>query len=362
MAIQTLSIKNFRNISYAELEFSPHLNLITGNNAAGKTSFLEAIHFLGRAQSFRTSRMKRLIQSDASGFELFSRISLDNDSIIPIGVGFGKNNLQVRIQGESIRQLSQLAGYFPIQLMAGDIHQVLEDGPRYRRRFLDWGLFHVEPNYTFEWRRYHRALKQRNAALRNKAGIPQITIWHDDLIESFDLVNQFREQYLNALHDKFILIFKQLLGNCDDIAIVYRPGIPPGKCYSDCLNAQLAKDREQGFTQHGLHRADFIFQREGQDLLPQLSRGQQKLLIIAMQQAQAEINAGSRLPVEGLFLLDDIGAELDQQHQQRVLNSLAVSNSQIFITAIEVDPLLASCTDIPKRVFHVEHGNITELV
>jgi DNA replication and repair protein RecF len=360
MLLQSLSIKRFRNIESADLEFSPGLNIISGCNAAGKTSFLETIYFLGRANSFRTHKPSELIQREANSFELFARTSGNQTSEIPVGVGYGKQGLDVRIQGESVKRLSDLAAMFPLQLLAGNIHQLLEDGPRFRRRFMDWGLFHVEPSYAFEWRRYQRALKQRNAALRSKAAPNQISVWNEDLIKSCQLINKLRSQFIDNITIKFNELFSYLVEEEHFITVKYHSGIPAGKEYEACLAEQLEKDREQGYTQYGIHRGDFMFQEKGKDLMLKLSRGQQKLLVIALQLCQPLTDVNSK--IRGLYLLDDLGSELDHLHQKRAIECLSGLNIQAFITAIQPEVALKECKNASFKLFHVEHGNIKEVV
>lgn len=358
MQLQSLVVKHFRNIEQAELEFSPRLNIITGCNAAGKTSLLEAIHVLARAQSFRSQKINQVMQKGTSSLELVARIG----ESIPVGVGYSRDGLEVRIRGETVRRLSELASFFPLQLLAGNVHQLLEDGPRYRRRFLDWGLFHVEPGYASEWRRYQRALRQRNAALRNRARDAQIRAWNEDLIRAGESIDRHRAGFLIQLSQPLTNMFSYLVDAQHQITLTYRSGIPEGKSFQTCLDESQEKDREQGYTRHGIHRCDFGFQEGGADLPARLSRGQQKLLVIALQAAQAAYTLERSQQQGGLFLFDDIGAELDIDHQQRVMSCLADSGSQVFVTAINPASLLDRCENIPAKVFHVEHGRFSEVV
>ncbi len=362
MLLQSLSIKRFRNIERAELDFSPGLNVISGCNAAGKTSLLEAIYFLGRANSFRTNKAVELIQRETNDFELFARISRKRTSAIPVGVGYSKQGLDIRVQGETIRRLSELAELFPMQLLAGNIHQLLEDGPRFRRKFMDWGLFHVEPSYAQEWRRYQRALKQRNAALRSKAAPNQIIVWNDDLVNSCQAIDRLRAQFIDNITIDINKLFNFLVNKQHAITIKYQSGIPAGLDYAACLEQQMEKDREQGFTQYGIHRGDFTFQEQGKDLMLQLSRGQQKLLVVALQLSQPAQGQGTDFNSRGLYLLDDLGAELDKQHQKRVIECLTDIDVQGFITTIQADSVLKEYQNSTFKVFHVEHGNIEEVV
>ncbi len=360
MPLETLKISRFRNIEAAELNFSPRLNVISGANAAGKTSLLEAIYFLGRARSFRTSHLDRLVQSGAAGFELFGRVTREGRSSLPVGMARQGRSLRIRMGGEDVRRLSQLAGRFPFQVVAGDLHKLLEEGPRHRRRFMDWGLFHVEPGYAEQWRRYQRALKQRNAALRSRRPLAQIQAWDPELVEAGEQLDQLRRDYLQGLQAHLARELATLLPEHAAARLVYRPGLPAGRDLASCLHELAGRDLETGFTRHGPHRGDFQLRSGDADLLPQLSRGQQKLAVVALRLAQAALGAELR-GYRSLFLVDDLGAELDAENQHKVLDRLAASGAQVFLTLIDPSAL-ADRSDTERCMFHVEHGEVREVV
>ncbi len=360
MPLESLKISRFRNIEPADLVFSPRLNVISGANAAGKTSLLEAIYFLGRARSFRTSHIDRLVRTGESGFELFGRVTRKGQAGVPVGMARQGSSLRIRIKGEDVRRLSDLAAWFPFQVIAGDMHKLLEDGPRHRRRFLDWGLFHVEPGYAETWRRYQRALKQRNAALRARRPLAQISPWNQDLLEAGERLNRLRQAYLDRLQLHLAAEMDEFLPGHAPITLVYRPGTPAGKAFGECLEELAGRDLESGFTRHGPHRGDFRLKSDDRDLVPQLSRGQQKLAVIALKLAQAALAASTR-GQHSLFLIDDLGAELDTENQQKVLVRLARSEAQVFLTLID-STAMAQWPDVARRMFHVEHGEVREVV
>ena len=177
MGLQSLDICDFRNIATASLSFSPGLNLISGENAAGKTSLLEAIYCLGRVRSFRTHVSAQPIRDGQSAFRLVGRVLSSAGRQFPIGIERQRSELEVHLDGQPVRRLSDLAGSFPVQIMSGDTPTILNGGPRYRRQTLDWALFHVEQAYREAWQRYTRALRQRNAALRAHMPVKQVTTW-----------------------------------------------------------------------------------------------------------------------------------------------------------------------------------------
>lgn len=358
MVLARLSIQDFRNIATAELAFSPACNLITGANAAGKTSILEALHFLGRVRSFRTHRAEQLIREDSDAFQLVAHLQSEG-SEIPVGLRRGRKELEIRLAGARIHRVSELAAQFPLIVMTSDLHRVLEEGPKYRRQFLDWGLFHVEPSFHRKWQQYAQSLKQRNAALRAGASAAQVAAWDPAVIEAGGAIHELRESYLERLQALFAAEAEHILG-ISDWRFRYAPGWAQRVDFPLALAESLPRDREQGFTRVGPHRADLQFLAGDQDVRERLSRGQQKQLVTALLLAQARLLREQR-NMACQFLIDDLPAELDADHQARVLTQLEQLGAQLFITAINAEGLDLSAWQSPKR-FHVKHGVVMEVV
>ena len=359
MGLQSLDICDFRNIQQTSLSFSPGLNLITGENAAGKTSLLEAIYYLGRVRSFRTHHVNQPIRDGQGAFRLVGRLLHEEGHVVPIGIERQTAGLQVHLDGQVVRRLSDLAGSFPVQALSGDTSTILSGGPRYRRQTLDWALFHVEQAYRDIWQRYTRSLRQRNAALRAQVPANQITTWDAELLETADQIHQFRRLYFETLLPHLESGVQLLLPSVA-LQLNYQPGWPAAVTLAEMLARSLEKDRALGSTQYGPHRADFKLTAGGKPVLSHCSRGQQKALIVAFMLAQVKCqqDRDSRM---GAFLLDDLGSELDAAHQARVLDSLRKLGIQVFVTAIGAGPVDLSVWPEMKR-FHVERGEIQEVV
>lgn len=358
MPLSRLDIQDFRNLASARLDFSPRCNLITGDNAAGKTSLLEAIHVLGRLRSFRTQRLDSLIREGCEAFQLVARLEQSGRSL-PIGLRRGRKELDVRLDGAPVRRVSDLAAHFPLVVMTADLHRVLEEGPKYRRQFLDWGLFHVEPSFHGTWTQYAKALKQRNAVLRQRVAEAQVRIWDRPLLEAGSRIHELRCIYIKELEPLFSAQAERILG-LGPLGLRYAPGWPQRLDYPAALAEALVRDREQGQTRVGPHRADLQFLHDEQDVRDRLSRGQQKQLVTALLLAQAQL-LRQRRGQACQFLLDDLPAELDPEHQGRVLVQLRELGAQVFITAIDDRALdLGEWPD--KARFHVEHGVVREVV
>src|SRR3954463_10306764 len=219
MSLAELRIENLRCIETASLEFSPELNLIAGENGAGKTSVLEAIFLLGRGRSFRTRNSERLIRHRQPALTVFGR----NDDVPPQQAGIeiaADGGTRARVNGENARSLLELSGVLPVQAIDPEIHKLVDQGAERRRRWLDWLVFHVEPTFAPSWGRYNRALKQRNAALRTAAS--DIGLWDLELIRSGEEITEARRRTLDRLLPRLALTFERF-GSLD-VSASFLPG------------------------------------------------------------------------------------------------------------------------------------------
>lgn len=359
MGLQSLEITDFRNIQQATLGFSSGLNLITGSNAAGKTSLLEAIYCLGRVRSFRTSRAEQPIRYGQPAFRLVGRIGIGEGRTQPIGIERQISGLRVHLNGAAIARLSDLAGSFPVQVLSADTATIINGGPRYRRQTLDWALFHVEQGYREVWQRYTRVLRQRNAALRSHAAPALVRVWDDELVEAANHIDRYRQGYIAALGPHLTEVLHWLLPG-PTLEWRYLPGWPASSGLSEILETVLEKDRAHGFTQYGPHRADFRLLLDGHAVAAHCSRGQQKAVTAGFMLAQVKLQQ-QQGALMGAFLLDDLTSELDAVHQQRVLDVLRELDTQVFVSAIDAEGIYQPALRDARR-FHVERGIIQEVV
>jgi len=360
MPLSTLSIDGFRNLVTTSLDFSPGLNLFSGENAAGKTSLLEAIYVLGRASTFRSNSLDKAISHGQEGFQLVARLHQESGREIPVGLSRTPGRLMARIGGEPVKRLSQLAALFPLQWVGGNIHGLVEEGPPVRRHFLDWGLFHVKQDYIPAWKQCQKLIKQRNAALRSAKSPREITVWDRDLITCSETLDRSRAGYLSTINKYLVEIMSDFIESSESLDIQYRRGWNSDKAYQAVLEESLPTDREQGFTRSGPQRADFSVKYLARPVNEALSRGQQKLLVIGLKLSQARL-LRETTGEQSLFLLDDLGAELDAANQNRVMQHLMDLDAQVFATAIEFPPGESPLAP-QTRLFHVKHGEVREVV
>lgn len=357
MSLERLGIESFRCVERAELEFDDRCNLISGQNASGKTSLLEAIFFLGRGRSFRTARNDALVRRGNDSLTLTGRVLVGGRSQ-PLGMRFGASGLEARFAGRAVAGVAELASLLPVQAIDPEVHRLVEGGPQERRRYLDWGVFHVEPGFVRDWRRYQRALRQRNAALR--AGQPQAVVvaWDPELIEAGESVARQRAEYVALLQPAVAAVSERLLGTRLELSL--NRGWLAERSFKEALQGSWARDVERGLTHPGPHRADIVVRFEGLLARDRVSRGQQKLAAAAMLLGQLKCDAEQGSSVAAL-LVDDPAAELDSENLKRLLGEIVKLPAQLFITAL--DPTNGALELLPTgRKFHVEHGTVTRLI
>ncbi|MGH8372027.1 MAG: DNA replication/repair protein RecF, partial [Gammaproteobacteria bacterium] len=274
-----------------------------------------------------------------------------------VGLGREQGSLKVRIGGRPAAGLAELAETLPVQLVDNQAHLLVDGSPRHRRQFVDWGVFHVEPAFIAVWRRYQRALQQRNALLRGGRSAREIAGWDNELAGSGELLDKFRRRYLEGFSRTAELWAQGALGELA-VNLEYRPGWTEGQTLGEALAANRERDRQQGGTQVGPHRADLSIKVDGRPARDRVSRGQEKALAGTLLLAQTAVYrmATGRSCV---LLLDDLPSELDSEHLARFVDQVVTTGAQTVITAISRDSLPAS---LSPRVFHVEQGKISQMV
>ena len=352
MPLSRLRIEFFRCLTNVELALDPDKNYFFGANGAGKTSLLEAIHVLGRGRSFRLRQNKRLIQYDARGFTVFGEVHHRGRNH-KLGISVDSGGRQLRLDGRDGPPMSALAQILPVFVIEPSVHFLIEGGPGERRRFLDWGVFHVEHGYIPAWRRYRRVLGQRNAALRTGQHSGS---WDKVLVAAGMEVTQARARYVDELRGALAGLGETLLGQ--PLEVNYRPGWRADSTLQRALRQSNQRDRQAGATQVGPHRAELEIRLGARGVREEISRGQQKLAAAALVLAQVRVLAASR-GHGGTLLVDDPAAELDAAALGSLLSVLDALPAQRILTGLTGDSLPGSQ---PPSTFHVEQGRVRPML
>ena len=349
MSMAELVVEDLRCLRRAELHLHPGQNLVWGGNGSGKTSLLEAIFMLGRGRSFRTRSSERLIRHGQDKLVIFGR----TDDVPPqtLGVQVSRREGTVaKRNGTFVDSLAELSQAFPVQIIDPGVHRLVEEGGFRRRRWMDWAVFHVEQGFISVWLRYTRALKQRNAALRTQPD--EATAWDPELARLGEIIGEQRRLFMEQLQPYWKDAIQALCGL--DVELHYHRGWPQDLTLAQALEAARERDRTRGITHPGPHRADIVL-RSGTRLAREvLSRGQQKLVAIAMILSQIAM-LQQVVGTHPTLLLDDPAAELDQAHLGRFIERVVALRCQLVMTALHADFELFGK---PDRVFHVEQGEV----
>ncbi len=353
MIITSLRVSNLRNLG--DITIQPHekVNYLFGSNGAGKTSVLESIVILSRGRSFRTSQARELLGPNAKTFNVFAEILGRDDKRTRLGLERSGKRWRGRIDGNDLSQLSQLTRKLPAVLMEPDSHQLVSGSPENRRKYLDWGMFHVEHEFLGVWRKFSKALKQRNAALRkgDRAVLDSID---EVLAVHGEHLSELRETFAEKVAGRIDATMEKISETTPKVKLEYQPGWNANS-YLESLKNNISRDLERGMTLNGPHRADLALNCGKQPARAILSRGEQKAFAAAMLLTQAEIlvDTGEK-PV---LLLDDLVSEFDRNHFERVLDAAMSLDIQVWLTGTEKPAL-----KVPHAMFHVKQGQVKELV
>jgi DNA replication and repair protein RecF len=332
MTLRRVQVTDFRCLHQTEIDLDSEFTLITGPNASGKTSLLEAIYMLGRGRSFRTRRLDHLIRSGCERLMVVGE--LETPGRIVLGIEGSKSGMRAKIAGDRAGSLAELAAAFPVQIIDPEVHRLIEEGPSRRRRFLDWGVFHVEPNFVAHWQNYRQTLKQRNAAL--KAGAPRsvVSAWDGDLVRYGELLSEARSRYVAQLMIEGQALCKVLLGM--ELGLAYRIGWDAHLTLREALDRSWANDQEFGSTQMGPQRAELFLRLNGLAVKDRISRGQQKLLAAALLIAQIKLFP-EHSAIRPTLLLDDPAAELDHERLAELICEVRGQSVQLIVTTLHAE-------------------------
>lgn len=347
MIVERLQIENFRNLERVELSPHPRCNIFCGPNGAGKTSILETLVVLSRGRSFRTKHARDLIGHEHGSFGVFCQGIREDGTHARLGLSRAGSHWKARMDGADLQRFSDLTRALPLVLVEPNSHLLVGGTPEYRRKYLDWGMFHVEHGFLENWKQFSRALKQRNAALRRG---------NSEILDSIDPVlarhgaklDEHRQRFSEQVAAKLDLIAEQLMPNSCDLSIEYEKGWSGGE-YIEALTTNRVRDLEQSTTGAGPHRADLSLKCGGRPARAMLSRGEQKMLTCALLLTECEILAGTG--EKPLLLLDDLISEFDPDNFGKVMRRALDTGCQVWVTGtVPIEPRGG------HAVFHVEQG------
>ncbi len=364
--LKRLQITSLRNLDEVSISLSPTINIFYGQNGSGKTSLLEAVALLGLGRSFRSHKIRTIIEHTKSDLTVFGELLKGSDKVT-IGIQRARSGKNIiRVNGENVQTAISLAQELPLQIINADAFLLLEGSSSQRKRFLDWMVFHVKPEFASAWKRLQRVIKQRNSALKHdKIKYSDIALWDQEFIATSNIINQLRKDVLTDFKDSFYNGDNNLSDLGFDVDISYKAGWNEEEDFEGILKSSFEKDVRSGYTNYGPHRADLKFKVGLQLASDVLSRGQEKSLICSLHIAQAYLFS-KKTHKQCVFLIDDLLAELDIDNAKKLSWALIKLKSQVFVTGIYKDNLLSiwnnpnskEAENVNIKLFHVEHGNV----
>ena len=361
MKLDKVQLTDFRNIQNASFIPSRSLTLISGKNGSGKSSLIEALYYLGYGRSFRTNKHESAIRHDADRFSIFTRCAGDDGNVINIGLQRSRHEQFVcSINGNHSHRLADLVSLIPVQLFTPQSTDLIIGSPGERRRFIDWGLFHVEHEFNLLFQTFQKLLKTRNTLLKRQANLsaPENAYWEQQFQTVGEHLSEKRKDYIGRLQPIFNAICSEFLPEFS-LEISYYKGWDKDASLIESLTRKRDYDTKVGYTTSGPHKSDLRFKVDGSAAQEVLSRGQLRMAVAALQLSQTTLfqQETSR---RSIFLLDDVGAELDLDKRERFIDGLVAMDTQLFVTAIEREQLEFISKYKDKKMFHVEHGHVNE--
>jgi DNA replication and repair protein RecF len=375
--VRSLTIREVRNLAPATLSPAPRFNVFIGDNGQGKTNLLEALYVVCALRSFRTGRLAEILRLGAAEAQIAATIQrVDMEQKLAVAVR--ERAKVVRLDGKAVRPLSKYFGSFNAVLFAPEDLQAPRGSPKGRRRFLDRSVFNLGPDYLVDVQRYEKALRSRNAVLRDSGAAAR----RADLLEVYDhqigtlgarLVRR-RAEFLTRLEPRFHAAFEAITRAGLRAGLRYEPSVgeadsgQPGLAEAGGevsiareiearLREERPRDLARGATSSGPHRDDLTFLLDGQPAQRYASQGQLRALVLAWKTAEIELlsAAHGEAPV---FLLDDVSSELDAARNAYLFDFLAASESQCFITTTHPKHVLLERDRVD---FEVRSGSVSRL-
>ena len=352
MSLKNIQIKGVRNIEEIQFQPTSGVNIIVGPNGSGKTSLLESLYILSRARSFRTQNIAKVLSHNAESLIVFAEIDILG-STNKLAIKKNHEKTFIRVNGKTESKSSELSRLLHTHLIRPESQTLLENGSAPRRSFIDMGVFHVKHSFLKISKQYNQLLKQRNRLLKTKQ-LDTLAVWSNKLIEYGTMVTEARQGYIAQLEQELKTIVSFFIVNID-VEIQYLKGWEKNSSLSEALTRSLGRDEQYGYTTVGAHKADFKVLVDRKPAQDYLSRGQMKLLVIAMYLAQIKLMS-EQSTKSICVLLDDLAAELDGDCFRRVMLFLRELGVQVFVTTTNIELFLEFIEAKDTKVFHVKQG------
>lgn len=367
MILNHLTITNYRNLQMADLAFSPNVNCFVGANGMGKSNVLDAIYYLSFCRGFASAQDTSNLNHEADYFILEGNYELESGATQQVCCSLKRGApKRVKVDGKFVKRISDHVGHIPMVMIAPADAALILGGSEERRRFMDMVIMQYSAPYLDALIRYDKALKQRNALLKQDEEPDEnvMTVLEEMMSVSGQVIYEERKEFVIAFLPIFLHLYQRLSDNKSEVVdIRYTSHGDRGELFPQ-LKSWRAKERIVGYSLHGMHKDDLELTLNGFPVKREASQGQQKTFFIAMKLSQFIFlkNKGEhRTP---LLLLDDIFDKLDAHRVERIIDYVSSQDfGQIFITDTRrdhLDKILAS-TQQDYKLFSVVEGTVADI-
>ena len=336
MFIKNLKLFNFKNHSEKSFDFSPEINCFVGNNGAGKTNILDALHYLSMAKSFLGNLDAQNILHESDFFEIEAEIQGEEKNDI-IKVKLPKEGKKfIKKNDKTYERIADHIGFLPSVMISPYDSNLISDGSESRRKFLDVMISQTDSDYLFALIQYQKTLQQRNALLKYFAknrtfDLDSLEIYNDPLNKFGTQIFEKRQRFVASILPTIQHFYEIISKGNEKVTVIYESNLNEQN-FEEILSENLEKDRVLTYTSRGIHKDDLRFVMNGNLIKKFGSQGQQKSFLIALKLAQIKRikEITNKNPI---LLLDDIFDKLDDNRVSQLIELVNEQNfGQIFIT------------------------------
>ena len=362
MYIKELKVKNFRNYKDLAIEFDKRVNLITGQNAQGKTNMIEALYMSSMGRSFRTNHDNEMIRFGEES--AYIKVLAEKEYVsTKVEVLLSKAiKKAIKKDGSSVRKTAELLENIIIVIFSPDDLRIVKDEPEKRRRFIDRELSQIKPAYYDAFMKYRRALNERNSYLKSDdIKESMLDIWDEGLIRYGALVMKYRNEFIEDISHLSSKIHSRITNGKEALSLVYQPNINYAEStdmQEELIERELMASRDRdirtGTTTKGPHKDDFSFIIDNINVRNYGSQGQQRTSALSLKLAELDL-IKRETGENAILLLDDVMSELDEERREYLIRAL--SENQIFITTTDIDDSLIKAYPDAK-IIKISEGKI----
>ena len=362
MHLGNLQINQFKNHTQSNFSFTEQVNCFVGENGAGKTNILDAIHYLSQSKSYFNHIDAQNIQFKMDYFMLKGSFTKQGKTDeIQCNLKEGEGKVLTKNQ-KKYKRFSEHIGQFPSVIISPTDSNLILEGSEVRRKYLDSSIAQYKQSYLKTLINYNKTLKQRNSLLKQfseRGYFDELSIetYDNQLIQLGTIIHRERTEFLEELTPVFNKYYNEISGSKEDVNLEYKSQLNDAD-FNLLIKTSILKDRSSNYTQTGTHKDDILFEMNNHSIKKIGSQGQQKSFLIALKLAQFEF-IKNQIGFKPILLLDDIFDKLDDK---RVLKLISFVNKgvfgQVFITDthIQRSEEILTKVNIPYNIFKIENG------